>query len=51
MAKITRVGACLVVPIPLDVLQSLGLKEGDEVRIQRHGEVLEITAPPKPSKQ
>lgn len=42
MAKVTKIGNSLGVTIPREELEALGLKQGDEVIIQRRGSHLEI---------
>lgn len=42
MARITKIGNSLGVTIPREELDILGLKQGDEVLVQRRGSVLEI---------
>ncbi len=42
MAKITKIGNSLGVTLPREELEALGLKQGDEVLIQRRGSHLEI---------
>ena len=42
MAKIAKFGNSLGITLPKDELEALGLKQGDEVIVQRRGSVLEI---------
>lgn len=42
MPKLTKIGNSLGVTIPREDLEALGLKQGDEVMIQRRGSHLEL---------
>jgi len=42
MPKITKIGNSLGVTLPKEELEALGIKQGDEVIIQRRGSVLEV---------